>query len=302
VSIAGTTTGKAADHAIGCVVSPGPDAVYRLDLAEPCSLSIGLADVGFDGAFSLRRGSCENEVGCFDRNSDDEHTALHAEAGTWWIVVQGVSQSAGDYVLDVACSVPVCGDGVENPGEQCDPAVPTPHDGCGDPGTGSECRFVSAIAADTCDDVASALSIPVGVSVWPASDELYDSSDAVDDYVPECASVSDVGGRDEVIAVVPQDSGLLRITVGADRDGIAFCQNGSEPGCWHRYVAVRESDCVAGRVQVCATDDPATGITELSVMVLAGQTYFVVVDGRDAGSDASGPYLVRFALESVPAN
>ncbi len=300
-SIVDSTVGLMPDHSSFCMATKAADAVYQFRLDAACTLSVDLTDSnGLDGVVSLRRTACDvEEAGdqCFDFALDDEGFRQHEEPGLIWLMVQGAQGSEGDYLLNVQCDPPACGDGVWNPGEQCDPGMGAPLDGCGDPGAPNECQVEAADAADTCAGLAASFSIPAGASAFPASDPVFSSADASDDYKGPCAPQGELGGKDEVFAFVPEASGMLSVVVGADRSGAPYCQTWTEPECWYRFVYVKEADCSAGAVVACNEIDFTNGLNDLTIPVTAGQTYYLFVDGLNGEFYSMGPYLISFDLQ-----
>ena len=158
VVVSGSTMGQTDDYKTYCAdidaTTAAPDVVVQLDVTAACTLMVELDDVApFDGAISIRHGQCEQRLGndiCYNNSNDAEIAAEHVEEGTHFIVIDGAAGTAGDFNLEISCTAPACGDGVQNPGEQCDYLPVQANDGCGDPGAANECQAEGQVAADTC--------------------------------------------------------------------------------------------------------------------------------------------------------
>jgi hypothetical protein len=148
------------------------DQTFELVLPADCTLSLSLeTSEGFEGAFELQTG-CRakgDQLGCV--NGTNGTSLVRAMgAGTYYVVVDGVNSTAGDFTLHATCATPVCGDGVRNSAtEACDGgADPIDGDGCTDASAEGGCEIESVPAADTCAEVTA---IPLTLSssaVMPA--------------------------------------------------------------------------------------------------------------------------------------
>lgn len=308
VTVNGTTTALMNDFAPYCTTDPdgagpelplpAPDAVVQVDISADCTLEVSLTDVGsFDGLLSIRHEACETRVGgdiCYNSGTDNEVAREHATAGSHWIVVDGDNGTSGDFALTISCSVPVCGDGVLNPGEQCDYLPVLPNDGCGDPGTGNECQAEGQVAAESCPGTPVVINAGETLHL-PSAAPTYNTAGNADDSKGTCMPAGENGGPDETFAVTPAANGTLTITLGEDFNDQPFDCMAMDPGCWANFVYVREAACTNGTEVVCGGYD-ALGVSEVTVPVTAGMPYFVFVDGLNDQFYAAGPYVLRLEL------
>ncbi len=301
VTLVGTTAGQTDDYKTYCGdvddTTSAPDVVVQLEISAPCTLEVALTDVGaFDGVLSLRHQACDMRLGndfCYNDDTDSELAREHVDAGTHFVVVDGALGTEGDFALTISCTAPVCGDGVQNPGEQCDYLPVVANDGCGDPGAPNECQGEGQVAADDCPGTPVAIDLGEILYLPPAA-PLYSSADAVDHHKGTCIPGGENGGKDEVFAVTPNFDGVLTATVGEDYLDTPYCL-AMVPECWANYVYAREADCTAGTEVACMGYD-VNGVSQTSFMVTAGTTYFVFVDGLNDQSYAAGPYVLRLEL------
>lgn len=311
LSVPGNTTNGTDTFSNFCGDEDGddvPDQVVQVTVTGACTLQVSLAETGdWDGLISIRNeGFCAQQTGGQDRcvnfsEGGGESFAFHAAPGTYHVVVDGTAAGdAGAFTLNLVCAAPDCGDGVVNPGEECDYGAGTPNDGCIDPGEVDECTVEQAVAGDTC---AEALAVAVALNddlFLPAAPPLFNTTTAGDDYqhaVGTC--ISESGGRDHVYAVTPSANGKLSIVVGQDYDGVAYCltdPNGAP--CIDQHVYVRTGDCATGTQVACFDPETDFFVTTGELDVVANQTYYVFVDGYDAEFYSNGPYLLRLGLSA----
>jgi cysteine-rich repeat protein len=302
VTITGSTTGRNDDYKTYCAdvdaTTSAPDVVVQLDVTAACSLEVSLTDTGaFDGVISMRHQQCDARLGndfCYNIATDNEVAREHVAEGTHFVVIDGANGTSGDFSLTISCTAPTCGDGIVNPGEQCDHGPAQPNDGCGDPGAANECQTEAQTAADTCPG--TPIPIDGGETLFlPASPPLYNNADAADDYKGGCMPGGEVGGRDEVFAVTPTADGVLTVTVGEDYLGAPYCP-AMVPECWANYVYIREGNCTAMTDAACVGYD-VNGVSQATLNVNAGTTYYVFVDGLNFDFYSAGPYILRLELQ-----
>jgi hypothetical protein len=295
----GSTTGLADDYKTYCAdvdaTTTAPDAVVQLDVTAACTLVVELDDQGsLDGALSLRHGQCEQRLGndiCYNLAADGETAAEHVEEGTHFIVVDGAMGTSGDFSLSISCTTPTCGDGVQNPGEQCDYFPALPNDGCGDPGAANECQAEGQIAADNCPGTPVAISS--GETLYlPAMAPMYTNADAIDEQKGTCMPGGENGGKDEVFAITVNDPGTITATLGQDFMNMNPDCMTPAPECWANYLYVRASDCVGGAEVACDGYD-INGVSTVTFNVATPGVYYFFVDGLNAESYAAGPYVLR---------
>jgi hypothetical protein len=154
-------------------------------------------------------------------------------------------------------------------------------------------QALTGASADSCAAPLTAISIPVGnLANTELTDKLVTGTTTgaggdfdVTPIGKDCVGVSANAGEDEVIAVTPEASGTLFVTV--DR----------APGetKYTPVVSIRNEGCNSAPV-ACGSGGTPAG-TFLSVT--GGQTYHIVIDSFDAAT--SGQYLALVALFPLTA-
>jgi hypothetical protein len=290
ITLAGSTADAADDFSTFCGTGVSPDVVYEIELPSDCSLSVqGAGSGGFDPIVSLRFSQCDSRMP-EDLCSNGPAIVKHQPAGTMTLIVDGNDGASGDFSVEVTCGDPVCGDLIVNPGEECDLGQGIPEDTCDD-----MCQADGADAAESCGDVGAPIAIPAGETVIPAADPWFTNAGAADDDAGSCGAGN--GGKDQVFAFTPAATGTLSIATALDLMGNPVCMTFMEPECWFSFMYVRSLDCTNGVELGCSFIDVNTGVHQLNVPVVAGQTYYLFVDGLDGSAIASGPYTLHFNLQ-----
>jgi len=146
VSVAGTTSGapnSLGGSACGMLVAhltilPGgggsasPDVEYQWTAPRTATYAIDTFGSAFDTVLSVRDGTCAgNELACNDDAigvQSEVQLALRAGQAVM-VIVEGYGWSSGPYALHID-RAPTCGDGVLDPGEECDDDNVAGGDGC----------------------------------------------------------------------------------------------------------------------------------------------------------------------------
>lgn len=288
------------------------DVVYQLSLSAECSTTLSLdGATGFDGALSLRSGSCEVDEYCSQTAGTQEHFTSALLAGTYWIIVSGNDGDVSDFTLSVQCDAPACGDGILNqtPGEECDDGNLIAGDGCD-----ASCTLEEAPAElDTCAgaELGPGVAIAAGELLHvPASGAFATTLGASDSGTGSCSLPPDhefiFPAPDHVLRVTPSADGVLRATLGLNADGIPFCgpDAAQEPafpfpsGCYDRALYVRAACDDAGS-EIACSDSPDSwwAPEQVSFAVQAGTDYFVFVDGWNDDEFGVGQYVVELELQ-----
>ncbi len=290
----GSTAGLADDLEVFCAPgSASPDAVYQLTLPSACSFSMNVTGVnGFEPALAVRLQQCGAELAGDLCEPTSKPIIQHLEPMTFWVIVDGLESASGDYTVELACGTPTCGDGVLNPGEACDFGPDVPGDTCT-----ATCEVDDTDAADVCSALGAPFAVPAGASELPDSELWFHNGNATDDYKGTCMFGGENGGKDEVFALVPEVSGALTISTAVDLDNLPVCNTFLEPECWYSFLYVRGADCQAGAELACNGIDVNTGVNELTLDVVAGETYHLFVDGLNDTFLGEGPYTVHLELQ-----
>lgn len=176
-----------------------------------------------------------------------------------------------------------CGDGVVQDGEDCDDKNDIATDGCD-----STCKLAGV--APTLTNACPGLPVHVWGGQHRPTLVLKTNGSGNRSAAPACPSglgpaTAGAAGPDRVFAVVPHQSGTMRV-VTSDVDFNSFL-----------YVA----DACAGTANTwlkCVNDNGAVGGESMTFPVDAGKTYYVFVDG--AGIDSStyqGTARVTFMMQ-----
>ena len=280
VHIQGTTVGANNDFkssVINCgdTTNDSPDVVYQVNVAQEGTLTYSLVGSGaFDPSLYLLQDCASGvQVACSPGPVSGKEDIA---AGSYTFVIDGSAGSAGDYTFSLDLEAPVCGDGVVNPGEQCDTGMPPKNDGCVNPGQPMQCtNKPPPVNSDQCPGEAHTLTT-AGLALL-ASQGNYTTGYA-DDYEslhcklrarPTTADstatppiVPDrMGGVEAVYALTPTTSGTMTASVGFQPPmGVkpASCVGRPEPADVRRLGALRAmrstcTDIKALRARLLAT-------------------------------------------------
>ncbi|HTJ85520.1 MAG TPA: hypothetical protein VL400_27575, partial [Polyangiaceae bacterium] len=309
----GTTVGAKDDMKTFCAdvdaTTAAPDVVFAIQLPEACTMRISVsAKDTLDPALEIRKTACDAESGgdpC--TNASDlfnEYINDAFDPGTYYFVVDGANGTQGAFDFRAECLPPTCGDGVLNTGEQCDFGEGASGDGCVDPGLPSECMVEKASPAiDTCEGstASSPIAIDAGETLYVPSDLPYQTTlGGTDDAKGSCQV--EVGGRDLVYKVRPSAAGTLTAVVGEGYMNEALCPDASMGEfpltCWDRSLYIR-STCADAATELGCSDNPrdANAAETVAIPVVAGQDYYVFVDGYDGEPYSSGQFVLRLNLQ-----
>jgi cysteine-rich repeat protein len=264
VTLPGDLTRMGADYVgeAACATATGPEVVYNLTPSVGGHLTAKV-DGAFDSILYARVDACSKgrQVACAPSVGPGAGSlAAFDVVGGWqyFLFADSASKSSGPFTLALhLVPGPVCGDGHVDPGEACDDGNDIDGDGCD-----HTCNPDGNVAAyGHCPgqpiDVWSTVVRYVGrTSMYP------------DSFVGSCGGA---GSADRVFQVTPHQAGKLYATVfNASFDVVVYARTGS---------------CAGGTEVGCsnANGAPADGGTASEELVIngvvAGQTYWVVVDG-----------------------
>lgn len=282
-SVHGDTSGYCRDVTITCAAtSSAPDVVYsfRPDVDGLATIELsGDAVSIWDATLMVRSvcGDAASELGCSDVYSQlspgGEVVSFSAVANTtYYVFVGGYATSSGAFELQVSVMPPACGNGhVELP-EQCDDGNQNDSDLCH-----NDCTLNLNSAVDTCPGVELTLS-GTGTQTRTAS-ATSDTSYALADYAGTCGASS--AAKDMVFQVTPDIDGTMELDLG-----------GASATPWDAVLYV-ETSCGDVASEVACHDAVGNGGETITTQALAGQTYYVIVDGYN---DASGPFTLNVAI------
>jgi hypothetical protein len=303
-TVTGTLNGATDDYTTYCAdkdpAKDQPDVVYQLDVPASATVSIDIKANGFSPALSLRKQECASRQANDICLPTSVKTAL--DAGTYWLVVDSADKKTGDFTLTVSYAKPKCGDGVVNPGEDCDPAMVSNDDGCINPGKASECHFGEPpqdVAIVQCPG--GLISITKGDAFQlgpynngPAMSKQQNVTDAMN-----CTSAA--MGPEDVFHITPKADGTLKAQIGYAEDGKTLYCDAFPNDCADFIMYLRTNMCdssVAGDQLGCSDNTPNPmspfGFDEvltINTPVKGGSDYWLIVDGIDAMYGKGGYYL-----------
>ncbi len=296
----GSTLGATDDYVSCFGQADGRDVVFAFTLAEAGSLRITLQDGPGFNANLVIRSDCATAPGelCVPAAvyGDVKGLARQFDAGTYYVIVDSLAGTAGDFELHVDFAAATCGDAILNPGEECDVGPGITSDGCGNPGAANECEITSpSPGTDQCPGQTT--PVPPGVSSLQA-EMGYTTLGYSDDAVGSCFFAT--GGVDRVLALEPATSGTLTVTIGLTDDGTDWiCQvDNTSPECWDQFLYAR-TDCASTDVadEVACTDDFGGNRGEqITFDVIAGEVTYLFVDGFNGMPSSRGPFNLFFEL------
>lgn len=290
VSFAGNTltTGKQSTGATGCFYWGGSNVVYALKSDVAGAVKADLV-TGYTKGNLHARTECTDtsyQVGCTQREAPG---ALSVEfpvtAGQWFYLFvdghrDGSKDFAGPYSLSVTVTPSACGNDVLDGDEQCDDGNAASGDGCT-----AACVLEPTPAASSCPGHAVALASEVDGSRTAV---VSGTTLGRPNTAASCSSILGSSSPDAIYAVTPDIDGYLDArVVGPFNSVLSVLSSCSAP------VGA------AAAVKACswkgdALSDPfgieglGTTPKRVGVPVVAGTTYFVVVDGAVSSGSASG--------------
>jgi cysteine-rich repeat protein len=255
---------------------------------------------------------------CVDDNCTaygDDTLTFNAVAGqTYNIVVDGYLGAEGPYSLSLVCGA--CGDGTVDAGEECDDGNTTAGDGCsascvlegcgnGSVDVGEQCDDGDTNSCDGCSD--ACMVEECGNGVLDCGETCDDGNTTAGDG---CDSVCQVEGEECTAALALEcgdtDSWSTTLFGSTDVVDSYSCVSWNESGREYAYsftapitgqvsAALSNLDGVDLDVfvidaEACSSENcTAFGNTSATFSAVAGETYYVVVDGFDG---AEGDYTL----------
>jgi cysteine-rich repeat protein len=265
-SIAGSTAGLGDDYQSYCVKDEtgGNEAVYAVSVEQAGTLTVDVATTsGTQDPVLYVESSCGQEpttIACTDRLGASEQMALAVDGpGTFYVFVEDRADSAGAFTVDFGIAAAACGDGAVNPGEACDFGDVSPGDGCD-----ASCQLEAPTdASNVCPGEVGTLVAGTPQTVSSFTVGYSDSYDA------PCGA--ETGAPDRVFAFNPQQDGTLTASLTSSFDGVlSIYETCNVPNLFD--------------LRLCSDAPRASADESVSVDVVGGAQYFVVVDGYRASS------------------
>ncbi len=278
-SVSGDTTNMGADYAGSCGSSSGaPDQVFAVtpDVDGTLTAALDPPSSPFDAVLYART-SCNDpasQIACHDALSPgQDRLEFPVQAGTtYYLFVDGYSTHAGPFRLDISVTPAYCGNGIVEGTEQCDDGGNLPNDGC-DP----NCQFEPQGPEDLCPGKQLVLTDTAGTWMGTASGT---TTYLTAGYQSTCGSAGTA--PDAVYNFIVPINGELRValpTAQTKFDSVLYLRSGACEG--------------TGSSAVACDDNIGDGGEEILMSVLAGEVYWVFVDGY---SGHSGAYLLEVGV------
>jgi len=252
----------------GCTTSiNAKDAVYTI--VSPIS---GLLEATVSGTFDSAiyvRTACDADAAAFtdlacagnaDGNGPEKLSVPIVANQPLYVVVDGeTAAAAGLFELGVVVRPAVCGNGTLEGGELCDDGNTAAGDGCS-----ATCQLEPITKNDTCAN-AEPIALAAGAGgTYSATVSSGTTNLTHDQTFTGCASL----GPDAVFAVVAPIDGVLTAEVPVAGFNVSL---GARTACAPSTTATVPL--------VCANASSDNGLEEISFSVVAGQTYYLIVDG-----------------------
>jgi len=279
-----------------------PERVYKFNI--PAAGTVRMDVRQFNGStldpvlYRRKADECTNgtlggALGCFSFFATHEDFAEHFDATTFFLFVDGHTATSGEYELTVDYTPPECGDGVINPGEECDDGNTAIDDGCD-----ASCNSEDFDLFDTCDGEPVVLVDGVTTTLQGNTTGFEDHYKASCDAPPTEGGTS---GVDRVYEInIVSGTGTVTAKIGYDITGtFSLCeeQGFGSPFCWNALLwAVGPDACDDGgsitppgppHISLapevgCAEGPQSYAPVELSFPVSAGK-YYLGVDAPAEG-------------------
>jgi len=305
LTINATTAGSTENYTSFCgdTTTPpsSPNVVYAITLSAPGDLDVVLTAPSGSAlvpALDIRT-DCTKADYCLSTGAATDTFTTDVAAGTYYVIVTGQSGTSGAFTLSATLTAATCGNGVVDPGEQCDPGMSPPaNDGCGAPGTVGQCQFVAPRAGTgaSCTDP-QILQVPAGKTSLLASAGM--STYGYSDHnVGSCSQLT--GGIERVFQMTPTITGTLSVSVGYEADDVtSTCAvSPTVPECWAHMLYSRTTCATATTEIACVESHSAPNVpSTLSFAVTAGTPYWIFVDGFNGASYSYGPFNLFVNLQ-----
>lgn len=299
ISFSGNLKTKSADSqgATGCYFHGGNNVVYAIksDIAGAMKASL---TTGYAKASLHARTDCasnSNQVGCsMALEPGVAKLDLPIAANQWMYLFVDSDDDGGPYTLDVSVTPASCGNDVLDGNEQCDDGNAVSGDGCS-----PTCTLEPLAGMDTCPGHAVTLAAQADGSRTAVVSGT--TTGLANDVVP-CQAIASATAPDAIFAVTPDIDGSLQLDLDAAFQAtVSLIDRCSAPlGERSTVLACSQASWVAplGQEGPWVIDGFGSGPKRVRAPVIAGKTYWVVVDGSVSSSTTagSGSFEVRMKL------
>ncbi|AKU98851.1 Multiple EGF-like-domain protein 3 precursor [Labilithrix luteola] len=185
--------------------------------------------------------------------------------------------SGGSYELNVKVTPPTCGNGRIEGTETCDDGGRDPNDGCD-----ADCHLEPITSRSTCNDAEAITLAPLGGGNYGASLargtlNLLANGNFATSTLDACYAL----GKNAFFSVTAPAAGVLRATAKSTTFDV--------------ILGIRKPTCsLTGTPAMCANASTKGSEETLALPVAAGETIYIVVDGKDANE--SGRFNLDVSL------
>ena len=272
-SVTGDTSGLSADYVGSCGTSTSNDAVYMINPDVDGRVSVdlgGSVTTNFDSVLYVRT-DCADQAS--ELQCDDTYTAgaetleFDATANTpYYIFVDGYTQESGPYTLNVTLLPKGCGNGIQEPGEDCDDGNDIDDDWCH-----NDCTVNPNPVGDTCPGVTMAMT---GTGLQNRTGKVTgDTTNLASDYGGDygCGYGDTELAPDAVIAIH------------SDVDGTLECDTGGATATPFVAILTVRTTCDDSDSELyCDYEYSSMGAAEITELPVAeNQDYYVILDGYE---------------------
>lgn len=272
------------------------EVVYELDVPAPVTATLDVQATGFVPALSLRKQVCATELGgdvCLRLDAHEVAVKVALEPGVAWVVIDGADGNVGPFSFTVTYATPACGDGVLNPGEACDPAVPRADDGCVDPGLPNACHFGEPApdpAIVACPGGAITIGKGQSLRLGPYNNGSGGRAERNLAVLGSSCEYEAIG-PENVFRIAATGDGTLTARIGHDADGATLYCDAHPTDCGDFLMYLRKGSCTSEEPadELACFDflpNPFSpyGFDEVLTVtapVTAGSEHWLFVDGLD---------------------
>ncbi|MBX3191746.1 MAG: DUF4215 domain-containing protein [Labilithrix sp.] len=271
--------------AFGCGGMLGKDQAYAITPTIDGALSLTLHAQYPNAAVHVRREcfSSATEANCGKTPTGPLHLDFAVSKNqTYTIFVDTESNATfptgGLYTMELTLSPPSCGDGILQVPEQCDDGNTAAGDGCS-----ATCTLEPYPAGlDTCPG--ALMTFAGDADVGPLTYRHTASTATLTAAARNCATTNE--RKDAVYRFVPPFDGWVRARAKGDFNLSLDLKSACVP----------QSSTNTGTIGACGNADGGNGAEIVQGAVVAGTTYYVVVDGPNTNANLEGPFTLDVEL------
>jgi cysteine-rich repeat protein len=305
ISFSGNTNtqGDTTESAPGSFFGGGKNVIYAVKSDVTGSAKVDLLASYAKSELYARSDCASNTYQLGAADADRPGTSsieLPVSAGQWfYLFVDGkgggtAKAFGGPFSLDVAVTPAACGNHRLDGDEQCDDGNAEAGDGCS-----ATCTREPLAGLDTCPGHAVTLAPQADGSRTAV---VSGTTAGLANDVSGCQSLLSASAPDAIFAVTPDIDGLLQLDVSGPFNSTVSVLDSCAPPAGARTSVLACSYAVwfpaaFGDSDPYVLDGSGSGPKSTGAPVIAGRTYYVVVDGAvSSGGASSGPFELRMRL------